>query len=49
MQPVAETIDEQAYAECLKQLPQDTIEAEAAHNERQLKRWASPDLAPSRP
>ena len=49
VQPVAEKIDEQAYAECLKQLPQDTIEAEAAHNERQLKRWASPDLAPSRP
>lgn len=49
LQPVAETIDPEAYAECLKQLPQDTIEAEAAHNERQLKRWASPDLAPSRP
>ena len=49
MQPVAETIDPEAYAECLKQLPQDTIEAEAAHNERQLKRWASPDLSPSRP
>ncbi len=49
VQPVAEKIDPEAYAECLKQLPQDTIEAEAAHNERQLKRWASPDLAPSRP
>jgi hypothetical protein len=49
VQPVAEKIDEQAYAECLKQLPQDTVEAEAAHNERQIKRWASPDMAPTRP
>lgn len=31
-------------AECLKQLPQDSIEAEAAHNQRQLEQWASEKL-----
>jgi hypothetical protein len=31
----------QALADCLKQLPQDSIEAEAAHNHRQLKVWRS--------
>lgn len=49
VQPVADKLDPEAYAECLKQLPQDTVEAEAAHNERQIKRWASPDMAPTRP
>ena len=31
-------------AECLKQLPPDSIEAEAAHNQRQLEQWASEKL-----
>ena len=31
-------------AECLKQLPQDSIEAEAAHDQRQLEQWASEKL-----
>ncbi len=31
-------------AECLRQLPQDSIEAEAAHNQRQLDQWASEKL-----
>lgn len=31
-------------AECLRQLPQDSIEAEAAHNQRQLEQWASEKL-----
>ncbi len=31
-------------AECLKQLPQDSIEAEAAHDQRQLEQWASDRL-----
>lgn len=41
---VAEKPDPEAYAECLQQLPQDSIEAEAASDERQQKRWASPTL-----
>lgn len=40
----AEKPDPAAYAECLKQLPQDSIEAEAASDERQQKQWASPAL-----
>ncbi|MBA4261732.1 MAG: hypothetical protein C0443_06850 [Comamonadaceae bacterium] len=43
-QAVAEKLDPVAYADCLKQLPQDSIEAEAASDERQLKQWASPTL-----
>ncbi|MEW6480862.1 MAG: energy transducer TonB [Pseudomonadota bacterium] len=43
-QAVAEKLDPAAYAECLKQLPQDSIEAEAASDERQQKQWASPTL-----
>lgn len=41
---VAEKLDPEAYAECLQQLPQDSVEAEAASDERQQKRWASPTL-----
>lgn len=41
---VAQKLDPAAYADCLKQLPQDSIDAEAASNERQLKQWASPTL-----
>lgn len=36
-QPTTETLDPTALAECLKQLPQDTIDAEHAHNQRQLR------------
>lgn len=43
-QAVAEKLDPAAYAECLKLLPQDSIEAEAASDERQQKQWASPTL-----
>lgn len=43
-QPETEALDPAAYAECLKQLPQDSIEAEAASDERQQKQWASPTL-----
>lgn len=43
-EPEAEKLDPAAYAECLKQLPQDSIEAEAASDERQQKQWASPTL-----
>lgn len=43
-EPVAEKLDPVAYAECVKQLPQDSIEAEAASDERQQKQWASPTL-----
>ena len=37
-------IDPKALADCMKQLPQDNIEAEDAHNQRQLKRWRSNKL-----
>lgn len=43
-QAVTEKLDPAAYAACLKQLPQDSIEAEAASDERQQKQWASPNL-----
>ncbi len=43
-QPQPEQQDPQALAECLKQLPQDTIEAESAHDQRQLERWGSSKL-----
>lgn len=43
-QAVAPKLDPVAYAECLKLLPQDSIEAEAASDERQQKQWASPTL-----
>lgn len=43
-QAVAQKLDPAAYAECLKQLPQDSIEAEAASDDRQQKQWASPTL-----
>lgn len=36
-----EKLDPQALEECLKQLPQDTIEAESAQNQRVLDRWGS--------
>jgi len=41
---VTEKLDPQAYAECLKQLPQDSIEAEAADDERQQAQWGSQKL-----
>ena len=37
-------IDPKALADCMKQLHQDNIEAEDAHNQRQLKRWRSNKL-----
>lgn len=43
-QRTAETPDPQALADCLKQLPQDTFEAEAAHDQRQLEQWGSSKL-----
>lgn len=35
----AEKLSPEALAECLKQLPQDSIEGVAAHNQRQLDQW----------
>ena len=43
-QAPAEKPDPQAMAECLKQLPQDSIEAESAHNQRQLEQWGASRL-----
>ena len=37
----AEKLSAEALVECLKQLPQDSIEGVAAHNQRQLDQWES--------
>jgi hypothetical protein len=44
VQPTGEKLDPQAYEDCLKQLPEDSIEAEAASDRRQIERWRSPYL-----
>jgi hypothetical protein len=44
VQPAGEKLDPQAMAECLKQLPQDSMEAEEAHDRRQLDQWGSDKL-----
>jgi hypothetical protein len=38
--------DPQALADCLKQLPRDSIDAEQAHDRRLIEQWASPRLDP---
>ncbi len=43
-EPPAEAPDPQALADCLKQLPKDSIDAEQAHDRRLLEQWASPRL-----
>lgn len=40
----AEPLSPEALAECLRQLPQDSIEAEAANDQRQLEQWGSDRL-----
>ena len=45
-QPIANKLDPVAYAECLKQLPQDSMDAEIMHDQRQLERWGSHKLKP---
>ncbi len=35
--------DPAALAECLKQLPQDSVEAEAAHGQQEINQWESSD------
>lgn len=45
----AEKPDPQALEDCRKQLPQDSIEAESAHAQRQLEQWASPNLTRTPP
>lgn len=42
--PPQEALDPKALEDCLKQLPRDSIEAEQAHDQRQLEQWASPKL-----
>lgn len=42
--PTVEKPDPKALEECLRQLPQDSIEAESAHNQRQLEQWRSNKL-----
>jgi hypothetical protein len=45
--PVAsEKRDVQAIEDCQKQLPVDSIEAEAAHDQRQFEQWGSGKLVP---
>lgn len=43
-EPVKEP-DPEELEECLKQLPQDSIEAESANDQRQVERWGSNKLA----
>jgi TonB family protein len=40
----SEKLSPEALAECLKQLPQDSIEGIAAHGQRQLDQWKSNKL-----
>lgn len=42
--PPQPELDPQALADCLKQLPPDTLAAEAAHDQRQLLQWRSDKL-----
>ena len=42
--PAAEKPDPHALEGCLNQLPQDSIEAESAHDQRQLDQWGSSKL-----
>lgn len=42
--PAVERADPQAIEDCRKQLPQDTLEAESAHDQRQLEQWRSSRL-----
>ena len=39
--PTRTAADPIALDECLRQLPQDSVEAEAAHDQRQLEQWRS--------
>ena len=45
-QPIADKLDPEAYAECLKQLSPDSMDAEIMHDQLQLDRWASEKLKP---
>jgi hypothetical protein len=42
--PPVKNPDPKELEECLKQLPQDSLEAESAHDQRQLDQWESPRL-----
>lgn len=42
--PAAEKPDPRALEECLRQLPEDSVEAEGAHDRRQLEQWRSDKL-----
>jgi hypothetical protein len=42
--PKREKPDPEALAECLKQLPPDTVESVSAHNQRQFDQWRSKSL-----
>lgn len=44
-QKAPEKLDPRAMEECLKQLPQDTVEAERAHDQRLLDQWGQRKLA----
>jgi len=37
-------LDPQVLEECLRQLPKDSLDAEAAHDQRWLEQWRSPNL-----
>ena len=44
VQPTGGKLDTKAFEDCLKLLPEDSVEAEAANDRRQIERWRSPNL-----
>ncbi len=44
IQPTSEKMDAQALEDCLKQLPEESVEAASAHDRRQLEQWRSDRL-----
>lgn len=43
-EPAKQALDPVAHSGCLKQLPQHSVEAEAADDQHQREQWASPTL-----
>lgn len=46
LQPSTEKMNAQSLEDCLRQLPQESVEAASAHDRRQLEQWRSGRLGP---
>ena len=46
VQPSTEKVDEGTLEDCLRQLPEETVESASAHDRRQLEQWRSGRLGP---